>query len=82
MIVHYRGFTLTQAQVDQLLSHALDQLLAGLAPTKRRGAKRRYARRAPGRKPMTAAERKAASKRMSDMWKKRRAQGKTGTLDT
>jgi hypothetical protein len=85
MMVHYSGFKLTREQAQRLLTSALDQLLAGV-PLATNGHGKRLGRpagkRTRGRKPMTAAERKAVSRRMKAMWKKRRAAGDTGRLDT
>jgi len=83
MTVYHRGFTLTPEQINRLLSLALDQLLnQAVPPTKKIGRPVGTGKRRGQRAPMTAAERRALSKRMKDMWKKRRAQGKDGRLDT
>lgn len=80
-MVHYSGFKLTKEQAQRILTRALDQLLAEAMGGSVKPARRGPTRRAPGRKPMTAAERKQVSKRMKAMWKKRRAAGTSGRLD-
>ena len=82
MIVHYRGFTLTPEMIDKLLTHALNSIMGNLPPTKPMRAPKAAPKRRATRPPMSVAERKMLSKRMKDMWKKRRAQGKDGRLDT
>lgn len=71
-----RGVTLTQEQTERLATYALDALMSqlnghGLSVP---GLKmKRSVKRSPGqRRPMTAAERAAVSRRMKAMWKQKR----------
>jgi hypothetical protein len=69
-------------QIDQQIS-AIESALASVGGKPRRGVGRPAKARKRGRKPMSAATRKAVSRRMKAYWAKRRAeagkaQGKAG----
>jgi len=80
----YKGFTLTPEQAQRIITMSLDSMLAqldghGITITPPR---RRVGRPRGSRGPFSKASREKISRRMKAMWKKRRAEGKAGRLNT